>query len=195
MNTKAQAVEAFLAQGDVPEAEKQVRELSQAARQVYKDIREGILALRTQIGPERNLKEALEEYVSEYRLQLGKPVEVRWELHPDDMDLTLLQEVQIIRIVQEALTNVRKHADAGRVVVSFIARGTDLEIEVKDDGKGFNPLAIRRGEWPHLGLQTMQERAEAIGGGFDIDSAPGRGTLVRVLVPRAVQPRVGGGMP
>lgn len=194
VNTKAQAVEAFLTQGNIPEAEAQVRELSQAARQVYKDIREGILALRTQIGPERNLKEVLEEYVSEYQIQLGRPVEVRWELHPGDMDLSPLQEVQIVRIVQEALTNVRKHADASHVVVSFMARDTDLEIEVRDDGKGFNPLAVRRGEWPHLGLQTMQERAEAIGGGFDIDSAPGRGTLVRVRVPRAVQRRVGGGV-
>ncbi|MEK7777005.1 MAG: GAF domain-containing sensor histidine kinase, partial [Chloroflexota bacterium] len=194
VNTKAQAVEAFLTQGDIPEAEAQVRELSQAARQVYKDIREGILALRTQIGPERNLKEVLEEYVSEYQLQLGKPVEVRWELQPGDMDLSPLQEVQIVRIVQEALTNVRKHADASHVVVGFMARDTDLEIEVRDDGKGFNPLAVRRGDWPHLGLQTMQERAEAIGGSFDIDSTPGRGTLVRVRVPRAVQRRVGGGV-
>ncbi len=191
VSTKAQAVEAFMAKGDVDVAQEQVRELSQAARKVYQDIREGILALRSQIGPDQELKGVLEEYVNEYQLQLHKPVEVQWNLHPEDIDLTPLQEVQILRIVQEALTNVRKHAEAGHVSVRFTARDADLEIEVADDGIGFNPMAVRRGEWPHLGLQTMQERAEAIGGNFEVDSTIGRGTVVRVRVPGAVQPRVG----
>ena len=95
---------------------------------------------------------------------------------------------EVLRIVQEALTNVRKHAEANRVEVAFGARNGTLEILVKDDGKGFNPLAIKRGEWPHLGLQTMQERAEAIGGTFEIDSSPGKGTTVRVTLPIPAYP-------
>ena len=99
-----------------------------------------------------------------------------------DLDLSPLQEVQILRIVQEALTNVRKHARATEIWVRFTQRGGNLVIEVKDNGRGFNPLAIKSGEWPHLGLQTMQERAEAIVGTFEINSAPGNGTTVGVGV-------------
>ncbi len=190
VNTKAQAVEAFLQKGAVAEAEEQVRELSQAARKVYQDVREGILALRSQMGSGRSFREVLEEYVSEYRQQLRRPVEMRWEVSPEELDLSPLQEVQVLRIIQEALTNVRKHAEANSVQVTFGARDGALEIRVTDDGKGFNPLAIKRGEWPHLGLQTMQERAEAIGGTFEIDSSPGKGTTVRVTLPSPAYPGV-----
>jgi signal transduction histidine kinase len=195
VNTKAQAVEAFLAKGDVATAQEQVRELSQAARQVYQDVREGILALRSQLGPERDLQGVLRDYISEYELILHRPVKVQWQLGQHDLALTSLQEVQILRIVQEALNNVRKHAEATEVLIRFMDRDGTLEVQIRDNGKGFNPLAIKRGQWPHLGLQTMQERAEAIGGMFELDSSPGKGTVVRVRVPRAVGPRAPGATP
>ena len=88
---------------------------------------------------------------------------------------------------------IRKHAESTEVFVNFSEDNGELKIEVKDNGKGFNPLAIKRGEWPHLGLQTMQERAEAIGGHFEVQSAPGRGTTVRVSLPRAKESRLTGG--
>jgi nitrate/nitrite-specific signal transduction histidine kinase len=76
VNTKAQAVETFLEGGDVVAAQEQVRELSQTARQVYQDIREGILALRVQVGSGRNLQDTLQEYISEYEHYLSVPVTV-----------------------------------------------------------------------------------------------------------------------
>ena len=63
---------------------------------------------------------------------------------------------------------------------------------ITDNGRGFNPLAIKRGEWPHLRLQTMQERAEAIRGSFEIESAPQKGTTVRVRVPKAARAKATG---
>ena len=182
VNTKAQAIEALLDNEDVPSARAQLKELSQAAREVYGDVREGILALRTQAGGERSFADALAAYITEYQHQLGPSTRVDLRI-PDNLNLTPLQEVQILRIVQEALTNARKHASAEHISVTFSQGTRGLEIEVWDDGSGFNPLAIKRGEWPHLGLQTMQERAEAIGGAFEIESTPGNGTRVRVTVP------------
>ena len=123
---------------------------------------------------------------------MGGATRVEWHI-PPDLNLTPLQEVQLLRIVQEALTNVRKHAQAAEISVGSTERDSVLVIEVTDDGQGFNPLAVRRGEWPHLGLQTMQERAEAVGGSFEIESAPGKGTTVRVSVPYAPGPAVRGG--
>ncbi|MCH8205795.1 MAG: GAF domain-containing sensor histidine kinase, partial [Chloroflexi bacterium] len=185
VNTKAQAVQEFLASGDVSTASEQLSELSEAARDVYGDVREGILALRSSVGAGRSLKEALEEYIEEYQQRFDGTVSMTWGVGSSGFALTPLQEVQLIRIVQEALTNVRKHAEADNIWVSFTHTGDDLHIEVKDDGRGFNPLAVKRGEWPHLGLQTMQERAAAVGGDFEIESEAGRGTTVhaRLTVP------------
>jgi len=176
VNTKAQAVSEYLRSDNPREAEKQVKELVDAAKSAYRDVREGILALRAQIGPGQTLKDVLEEYVEEYRNQLGKPVTVEWQVDPGDLRLTPLQEVQILRIAQEALTNVRKHSAATQVTITFQASNIDdLLVTVADNGKGFNPQSIQRGDWPHLGIQTMQERTEAIGG-----------TSVRLLAPRTV---------
>ena len=194
VNTKAQAVEAFLRRGQTQEAEQQVKELSEAAREVYQDIREGILALRSQTEPAGDLRKVLEEYIEEYEARLGSPVQIYWRLSQEGLELSPLQEVQVLRIVQEALTNVRKHAGATQVNVEFSEKEGGLEVAVTDNGSGFDPLAIERGEWPHFGLQTMQERAEAIGGAIEIDSAPGRGTVVKVRLPLLLAGRATGGV-
>ena len=192
VNTKAQAVESYLQSGQYEIAQEQVRELGQAARKVYQDIREGILALRSQVASDRSLQDVLQEYIQEYQLQTKVPVKVELAVDSGELGLSPLQEVQVLRIVQEALTNIRKHAGATEISVAFYPQDDRLEIEVRDNGSGFNPLAIKRGEFPHLGLRTMQERAEAIGGEFEVDSAPGRGTTVRVWIPGVVYPRTGG---
>jgi signal transduction histidine kinase len=85
---------------------------------------------------------------------------------------------QSFRILQEALTNARRHSRAGRVSVTLKTEGGDLVAEVSDDGRGFEP-----GTTPGVGLSSMLERAEVIGGELEIASQPGRGTSVRLRVP------------
>jgi signal transduction histidine kinase len=85
--------------------------------------------------------------------------------------------------VQEALSNIRKHARASHVRVTLLNGGPRLELLVSDDGVGFNPAAVepdRATGRPRFGLGTMRERAEAIGAAFAIESEPGQGTRVRV---------------
>ena len=182
INTKAQAVEQFITNKDLKAAEDNLKEMSETARQAYREVRVGILALRTQVGADRSLSDALNEFISEFQYRLGSSTKVKQKI-PDTINLNPLQEVQILRIVQEALINTRKHAQATIVSVIISQRNEELQVEVSDDGRGFNPLAIKREEWPHLGLQTMQERAEAVGGTFEVESAPGKGTKVRVSIP------------
>ena len=182
INTKAQAVEQFITNKDLKAAGDHLKEMSETARQAYREVREGILALRTQVGADRSLSDALNEFISEFQHQLGSSTKVKQTI-PDTMNLNPLQEVQILRIVQEALTNTRKHAQATTVSVIISQLNEELQVEVSDDGRGFNPLAVKREEWPHLGLQTMQERAEAVGGTFEVESAPGKGTKIRVSIP------------
>ena len=92
-------------------------------------------------------------------------------------------ELQLLRIVQEALSNVRKHAAAESASVRLRIDGDRLTVEVADDGKGFDPEQPVRSGWPRFGFQTMEERAKAIGGRFEIRSRPGAGTTVGVSVP------------
>ncbi len=89
-------------------------------------------------------------------------------------------EEQLYRIALEAVHNTVKHAGAQRVDVHLEQRDTGIELRVSDDGAGFDPRQDRPG---HLGLRTMRERADAIGATLDIDSAPGRGSTVSVIVP------------
>jgi len=88
-----------------------------------------------------------------------------------------------VLIVQEALANVRKHAGARSARVAIAAEDGELVVEVEDDGRGFDVEHRHRTGWPHFGLQTMRERAEAIGGRLELVSAPGEGTRIVVRVP------------
>ena len=89
-------------------------------------------------------------------------------------------EEHLYRLGQEALANASKHAQATQVTVAVTNDGTKVGLEVRDDGRGFDPAATYAG---HLGLTTMRSRAGDIGAQIKIDSAPERGTLVRVQLP------------
>lgn len=183
VNTKSQAVEELLADGRVDLARSQLTQLSTAARSVYVDVREAILGLTIPITPERGLAGALEEYA--VRFSEASKLATRVEATPAASGTAISPEVQaqVFRVVQEALTNVRKHAAAARAVVSIdVAAGT-LQVEVTDDGRGFDPVAPPPADWPHYGLQTMRERVAALGGTLELRTSRGHGTCVRVLVP------------
>jgi signal transduction histidine kinase len=92
-------------------------------------------------------------------------------------------ELQIVRIIQESLTNVRKHARATKARVDVHRYDGQLVVSIQDDGAGFNPEVTARGEFPKFGLTTMRERASSVSGSLDINSAPGQGTTVRFTMP------------
>jgi signal transduction histidine kinase len=180
VNTKAQAVEAYMEAGKSEEAREQLEQLAGAARQAYTDAREGILALRTQAGPGRSLVQALEQFVEAWQLQSHIPAELH--VH-GEVELEPMAELQLLRIVQEALANARKHSDADRAVVSIERRPGVLAVLVQDNGVGFDPAALARTDFPRFGLAIMRERAESVGGTLGVDSSPGGGTRVRINIP------------
>ncbi|HEX5760079.1 MAG TPA: GAF domain-containing sensor histidine kinase [Thermoanaerobaculia bacterium] len=185
VNTKAQAVKEFLRAGKAETAGAQLEELAAAAREVYADVREGIVNLREAQQPDRTLAESLQAYVDDWQDRSG----IRAELAADsELGLPVAAEVQLARIVQEALTNVRKHARARSVRVKIRREADRVLLAVTDDGVGFDPAQPRAGEFPRFGLTTMRERAEGVGGSIEIDSAPGAGTTVLVELPVTVAP-------
>lgn len=188
VNTKAQAVREFLRAGRAEEAARQLDQLAAAAREVYSDVRESIIGLRSVSagGADWRLVEALGEYVASWQGQSGVVCRLRVD---SSLHFPPGVELQLLRIVQEALANVRKHAQARHVEVDLEVRDGTLLLTVADDGVGFNPGELRRSEFPRFGLSTMRERAESIGGRFEIGSSPSGGTRIRLELPvAATQP-------
>ncbi len=184
VNTKAQAAEALLDAGEVERATAQVGQLGQAARDAYADVREHILGLRATGDADRPFVETLRLYLESWQAQSG--VQVALVTDPaDGFDVALPEtgELQLLRIIQEALANVRKHAGATRAAVALsLGRGW-VEVRITDDGQGFDPIASARGATPRFGLTTMRERAEAVGGILSVETAAGKGTTVAVKLP------------
>ena len=181
VNTKAQAAREHLRRNRAAEAVEHLDQLASAAREVYGDIREAILGLRASAVPSRPLAEVLRHYVDHWQDAVGLSVQLEI---PEVLNATPEVELQLMRIVQEALGNVRKHAHASTASVAVRGVGDLLELVVEDDGIGFDPQAVRRDGSPHFGLATMRERMQAVGGTLEIDSIAGKGSRVRARFPR-----------
>jgi signal transduction histidine kinase len=183
VHTKATAVRLLLNRQQVAAAQAQLIQLEEAARGLFVDVREAILGLKMTGQRDLHLTAMLEEYAAHFS-QLSD-LQVQVDIAPALADLCLSSEVelQLLRIVQEALTNARKHAHASKVAIRVANGGPTMEVSVSDDGQGFEPDQDRGAGRPHFGLGTMRERAEAIGADFGIDSRPGAGTRVRVRLP------------
>jgi len=205
VNTKSQAVEELLAAGQQREARAQLTQLAGAARSIYVDVREAILGLTSPVTPERGLVGAVEEYVARFAEASKLATVVRADPAAATVALAPEVEAQAFRIVQEALTNVRKHASAQRVEVELELQDAVLRISVTDDGRGIRGSAGNgdaRGTgrapepeptlWPHYGLTAMRERASAIGAQLTVSGSPGRGTTIRLAVPIGARIAAGG---
>lgn len=141
-----------------------------------------ISELRPPMLDDYGLLPALQWYGNEFSSRTGIEVSV----HGDEQmeRLAPANEIALFRIAQEALNNVVKHANAERVNVNLESLGAEWILSVTDDGAGFDttpgPGQRRR---PGLGMVTMRERTQAIGGQFEVGAAPGRGTRVVVRIP------------
>ena len=184
VNTKVQAAEMYMKKEKHEEAAGQLRELATAARQAYSDVRESIAGLRSLPGPERSLQDVLEEYLRRWEEMSGVSTTLRID---PSVQLKPSQELQLVRVVQESLTNVRKHARAAHARVDLRREADEIVTVISDDGVGFNANARARGEFPQFGLSTMRERAESIGGSLTIESAQGTGTTVTLVLPSVDQ--------
>ena len=182
VNTKSQAVGSLLAAERVAEAQAQLDELAAAARSVYVDVREAILGLRSPIAAD-GLVAALEAYAGPFAAASKLAVSVETSPEARRVELAPEVEIQAFRVLQEALTNVRKHAEATRVLVRAAVADGSLALSVADDGRGLEGSPPGSGDWPRYGLTAMRERSEAIGATLQFDSQAGGGTIVRLVVP------------
>jgi len=183
VNTKSQALRELLDAGRLDAAREQIDQLTLLSQELYADVREVILGLRAAISPEKSLLPTLADYAQTFAKQSGIDTQMIVEEGARNLAFAPAVELQLIRIVQEALTNIRKHARAQHAVVRLAAVDGHAEMRVEDDGCGFDPSRIARGDWPQFGLQTMRERAESVGGAFVVVSKPNAGTQIVVQIP------------
>jgi two-component system nitrate/nitrite sensor histidine kinase NarX len=165
--------------GDAEAVADTVSEIDAGVRESYADVRELLVHFRTRTN-EQDIEPALRTTLTKFENQTG--LAARLELEDHGVPLPPDVQVQLLHIVQEALSNVRKHARARHVVVRAGAT-PHWHFEVEDDGQGFDALGGDPGE-THVGLRIMRERAARIGATVRIDTTPGAGCKVRIELPR-----------
>jgi PAS domain S-box-containing protein len=189
IKTQAQATRELLDRGEVATADTYLAQMIAASQENHTDIREFILGATARATLDQGFFASLEHYLQRFEQLYG--IEVGLQVAPDlnDHVFAPATDVQLLRIIQEALTNSRKHAQSCRVQVSFTSTADQVCIQVADNGRGFDPqqLAAPAENGQHYGLRSMRERAAEIGGHLRVEARPGAGTQVIVQLPRRVR--------
>jgi two-component system nitrate/nitrite sensor histidine kinase NarX len=155
-------------------------ELELGLKESSADVRALLMNFRTRTDGD-DLLPALQQTLQKFRLQSGLQAELEVDGHGAALPADV--QVQLLHVVQEALSNVRKHAQAQRVQVR-LTHQPHWQIEIRDDGCGFDPVRDAPDD-SHVGLRIMRERAEKVGAKVDLQSHPGAGTQVRVALPES----------
>lgn len=181
VNFQIDAVRQLYHTGRAAEAETQLTRLANTVQDAHADIREFILNLRMGPAPQQTLLPVLQQYLENFALQ--NDIEARLTVHPgvDETCLDWQSSAQVFRIVQEALSNARKHAKARRVDVTLEQIGDRLRVQTRDDGCGFDLQQTIKSN--RYGLAIMRERAVKLGGCLSIHSTPGAGTHLTLEIP------------
>ena len=179
VGTKVMAVRLNLQKENIEEADRQLSQLEEAARSVSIDVREGILGLKMASQVDTDLLAVLDEYTKQFNnlsivsAEFNKPQNFAANLLPEEV-------LHLLRIVQESLTNARKHALASQITISLDQEKSIIKLAIIDNGRGFDFAKEIEHKNGNFGLATMQERADEIGARLEIRSEPGKGTCVSV---------------
>ena len=169
----------YLVQKDISKLDQMLKLNHQTLAEAYVEIRQSIDNLR--ISPTEDLHQWLEQISDDFYRVTG--ININLDLTETQTTANLSSEIQaqLIRIIQESLSNIRKHAHASHVLISINEWNGDFVLEIRDDGQGFSPEDIPA--FSQYGLRGMRERAELIGADFQITSHQRTGTTISVHVP------------
>jgi len=151
------------------------------AERLVDGVREELTDLITELRPQDLEEKSIAEILSEYAIDWSHQHE--FELEHDlqnDLPLSIGGKQMLLRILQEALANIARHSEGTRVAIKLDSDGDGVIMVVKDNGKGFSPDDVTRG----IGLHSMHERAESLGGSMELTSAPGEGASISVRIPQ-----------
>jgi signal transduction histidine kinase len=154
-----------------------LNQASELARESLREARRSVQALRPQALEGKQLSDALKDLVK--KMTAGTTVKAEFTSQGEQQKLPPEWEANLLRIGQEVLTNVLRHAQASEFEVRLVLDGREIRLDLRDNGCGFNP----RGRHEGFGLQGIQERAEGMGGQLTIQSAAGKGTAISIVLP------------
>ncbi|MES2098492.1 MAG: type IV pili methyl-accepting chemotaxis transducer N-terminal domain-containing protein [Pseudomonadota bacterium] len=185
LKIQVQLMRDAIADGDPQQVQHVLGEIDLGVRESYGDVRELLMHFRTRTNTE-DIEPALMTTLRKFEHQTG--LKTTLTMQGNGLPLAPDVQIQVLHIVQEALSNVRKHARAGQVWLD-VQKQPQWRLEVRDDGLGFSGPNGRQDE-THVGLRIMAERAERLGADFDVLSTPGRGTSVVLALPASPQQQV-----
>jgi DNA-binding NarL/FixJ family response regulator/signal transduction histidine kinase len=184
VNVQAQAAQTLLEKNQVEAVRENLERIVQVAQNAQIDLRHYILGLRESAAkPQRSFYGVMQESLRAFSQAWG----IETVFSPAQNTLPILPDAvedQLLHIIQEALVNIRKHAEARRVEVLVTSQSDEIIFIISDDGRGFDPQNAPGAGQKHFGLSIMRERADQIGGRLEIRSVVGQGTRVLVHVPR-----------
>jgi len=173
-----------LARGDAAAADALLKRLIEGAQDTQIIVRQDIRSLFTRPLDGANFLAALRDHIEHFRQNCVLDVQANLPATLVDVELSPDTGAQLLRIIQEALANVRRHSGASHVSITLsVGEAGQIEALVNDDGYGFDVDDVRRQADQHFGLDIMRARAQDIGGDLQVVSRPGAGTQVRVRVP------------
>jgi signal transduction histidine kinase len=173
-----EAAKYAIADGDRKEADSHLRRAGDLARTSLNEARRSVHALRPQVLEEVNFWEALKGIIKS--TTIGTTLQTRFETKGEVPILPPAWQKNLLHIGQEALTNALKYARANQFRARFTSSAKELRLELSDDGDGFRVNERHDG----VGLTGMRERVEEMGGEMLVLSSPGKGTKIRVILPR-----------
>ena len=177
LNIQSQLLEDSLAHGKIDSARAELGRIREGIQESYDDVRELLVHFRTRMADSD-----VEAAIASALLRFEQQTRIRTKFSQSGVGLPLSPEVQlqVLHIIQEGLSNARKHAGA-KVVEVELLRGPVYRFAVRDDGCGFEPDGVPSDL--HVGLRIMRERAQRIGGTLQVTSQPGRGTQIVLTLP------------
>jgi nitrate/nitrite-specific signal transduction histidine kinase len=182
LKLKASHIGDLLNLGQIDSAQSSLNEMRQSLTDANADVREAIVNLRNTPSSSQELMSAIQTIVRRYRTSYGIDASIE-AADASQIFLTPDVVIQVIRIIQEALVNIRKHAQASKAWVRLEQQDSWVTVTIEDNGIGFNDREIIEKGCGGVGLQIMHERAESVGGDLQIISNPGSGTRVIVRFP------------
>jgi signal transduction histidine kinase len=174
-----EAVEEAMSRNQAVKASGHLERAGELARESLREARRSVQALRPQALEEKQLSEALKDLIQ--RMTSGTTVSAEFTLQGEQQKLPPEWEANLLRIGQEVLTNVLRHARAGEFKALLVFDSREIRLDLRDNGCGFDPQRRHEG----FGLQGMRERAEGMGGQLTIQSAAGKGTAISIVLPVA----------
>jgi signal transduction histidine kinase len=172
----------LLTRGDTQQARESITELVRITGETNAEARDAIYTLRNNVVSDADFLPRLQSYLAKY--QKSYAIDVQLDIQ-EGTSITLPPQslLQVMRIIQEALTNVRKHTRADKAYVSLAENEGEFILTVEDNGQGFKLEKSQENESGHVGMQIMRERAESLGGSMEVSTQPGRGTKITVRAP------------